>query len=1361
MFKPTKRIIQTVYLTISLLAPAMLLLGLFRTVQAQPTSIIQSDDFNACSLDTSLWTFVNPLGDGAVTLTGAQAELFVPTGASHDVWSSGNFAPRLMQTANDADFEIEVKFESAVSLAYQLQGIIIEQDSANFLRFDFYHDGSATRVHAAVFVGGAPTSLVNLPLASAPAPMYLRVTRVGNQWTQGYSFDGQNWTTAVTFNHTLQVNQVGPFAGNAGSNPAHTAVIDYFFNTAAPIAPEDGLTITHHLAINAVGSGNATANPDKPSYTCNETAVLTASPDVGWFFAGWSGDLTGNDNPAALTMDSDKNITATFTAVPTYTLTVNTDGGGSVTVNPDQPGYLPNDVVTVTAVADPGWQFTAWRGDLTGSALSNTLTMTADKVITAAFTALPTYTVAIATVGGGSVNASPAKPDYYSGEQVALTAVPDYGWQFAHWALTPAWWDNNWRYRLPIQVNANGYPRADKPAEAAVNFTALLASLGQTNPVDVNSLRLIEVDADDQIIDPAVPFQFDQDAAFDAATNAAGTLVFLLNGATPNNGERLYHLYFETTGSSFAAPTFTPQITATDNVTDEGQSSFLIETAAADYYYHKDAGGFSSLVDRDGNDWINFHPTGGSAGDFRGIPNLVYPDNYFHPGFTNASSVLVNQGPLKTTIQSVSDNNLWETIWEIYPGYARLTVERIDHNYWFLYEGTPGGSLDTGSDIVVRSDGTEILAGGLWTGDIVGEEWVYFGDPVVGRSLYTINHQDDTAVDSYFPLDGQMTVFGFGRDGISSYLNQAPAQFTIGLADTTAFTQTAVSIRAAYKPLTVTTGTAVTRPTATLIPAPVLALTMTHNQAVTATFNAIPTYTLDIIVDGSGVVDVAPSQTSYLSGTQVVLTATTAADWLFDGWTGDLTGKAFTESLTMTADKIVTATFSAIPTYTLDIIVDGSGVVDVAPSQTSYLSGTQVVLTATAAADWQFDGWAGDLNGRAFTESLTMTADRIVTATFSAIPTYTLTINVDGSGAVDVAPSQTSYLSGTQVVLTATAAADWLFDGWTGDLNGRAFTESLTMTADRIVTATFSAIPTYTLTINVDGSGAVDVTPNQSSYLSGTQVILTATAAPDWAFSAWSGSATGSAISTTVTMTQNQVVNAAFIQIPLYLTVDVNGSGAVTVNPDQAAYVAGDVVTLTAQADAGWAFSGWGGALSGLSPSQTLTMTANTAVSATFTAIPTYTLDINIIGQGSVTTAPNQTIFLEGAAVTLTAEAAPGWRFVGWSGNLSGDNVSETLMMVTDINVTAVFAAVPTYTVAINVSGSGTVAIAPDQTEFLEGDLVTLTPVPAPGWRFMGWQGDITGNTDDPVSFTIMEDKEATAVFALKYQVFLPAITNP
>jgi regulation of enolase protein 1 (concanavalin A-like superfamily) len=203
---------------------------------------IESDDFNATVLDGGLWQLVDPVGDGQAVMTGNQLELSVPAGTSHDVWRSGNFAARVMQAAADEDFEIEVKFESAVSEKYQLQGLLVEEDAGNYLRFDFYSDGKSTRLFAASFSGGSPSVKKNVSIGSVGAPLYMRVTRQGDQWTQLYSLDGVNWLTGAEFSRSLVVAAVGVFAGNAGSSaPAHTAVVDYFFNTASPIIPEDGI----------------------------------------------------------------------------------------------------------------------------------------------------------------------------------------------------------------------------------------------------------------------------------------------------------------------------------------------------------------------------------------------------------------------------------------------------------------------------------------------------------------------------------------------------------------------------------------------------------------------------------------------------------------------------------------------------------------------------------------------------------------------------------------------------------------------------------------------------------------------------------------------------------------------------------------------------------------------------------------------------------------------------------------------------------------------------------------------------------------------------------------------------------------
>ncbi|MGA9117424.1 MAG: invasin domain 3-containing protein [Bacteroidota bacterium] len=216
------------------------------TFATADSSTIISDDFNSFRLK-SPWTFMNPLGDAVLTLVGqnspnAWARIAVPGGAEHQPWTAGNTAPRLMQSANDRDFEVEAKFESGLTLAYQLNGIIVEQDSGNYLRFDLNSNGTNTKAYAATIVNNTPTQKVNVTVgANGAAPQWLRITRQGQTWRMDYSLNGTSWTTAGSFNHALTVARVGPFVGNSGSPaPAYTGNIDYFFKTVSPIIPEDG-----------------------------------------------------------------------------------------------------------------------------------------------------------------------------------------------------------------------------------------------------------------------------------------------------------------------------------------------------------------------------------------------------------------------------------------------------------------------------------------------------------------------------------------------------------------------------------------------------------------------------------------------------------------------------------------------------------------------------------------------------------------------------------------------------------------------------------------------------------------------------------------------------------------------------------------------------------------------------------------------------------------------------------------------------------------------------------------------------------------------------------------------------------------
>ena len=176
---------------------------------ADPSGIV-SDEFTGATLNTSVWTFSDPVGDSQLFMTGTEAQISVPAGSSHDLWQAQNRAPRIMQAANDTNFEVEVKFNSNLVGRNEVQGLLVEADDQNFIRFDFYSDGTSIRVFAASFLNGVPTIRKNLVIGSVPSgsPMYLRVQRSGTQWTQWYSFDGFNWLTAVTFSHTM-VGQPG------------------------------------------------------------------------------------------------------------------------------------------------------------------------------------------------------------------------------------------------------------------------------------------------------------------------------------------------------------------------------------------------------------------------------------------------------------------------------------------------------------------------------------------------------------------------------------------------------------------------------------------------------------------------------------------------------------------------------------------------------------------------------------------------------------------------------------------------------------------------------------------------------------------------------------------------------------------------------------------------------------------------------------------------------------------------------------------------------------------------------------------------------------------------------------------------
>ena len=140
-----------------------------------------------------------------------------------------------------------------------------------------------------------------------------------------------------------------------------------------------------------------TVSPAGP-YHYGDTVTLTATADIGWTFAGFSGDTATN----SITIDGNKTVTAAFTQNE-YTLTINKIGSGTVTADPAKTTYHYDDVVTLTAIADTGWTF----GGFSGDTATNSITIDGNKTVTAAFTQNE-YSLSINTIGSGTVTVLPS-----------------------------------------------------------------------------------------------------------------------------------------------------------------------------------------------------------------------------------------------------------------------------------------------------------------------------------------------------------------------------------------------------------------------------------------------------------------------------------------------------------------------------------------------------------------------------------------------------------------------------------------------------------------------------------------------------------------------------------------------------------------------------------------------------------------------------------------------------------------------------------------------------------------------------------------------------------------------------------------
>jgi hypothetical protein len=353
-----------------------------------------------------------------------------------------------------------------------------------------------------------------------------------------------------------------------------------------------------------------------------------------------------------------------------------------------------------------------------------------------------------------------------------------------------------------------------------------------------------------------------------------------------------------------------------------------------------------------------------------------------------------------------------------------------------------------------------------------------------------------------------------------------------------------------------------------------------------------------------------------------------------------------------------------------------------------------------------------------------------VTASFAGDDAYGAS---DGSASLDVA----------QKALRITADDQTKVYGQTLDLGTTAFTTTGLAGGDGIAAVTLTsdgaaadaAVGTYPIVPSEAVAAAdTDLANYSITYLNGTLTVTAASPNPET------------------------------------LTVTKSGTGAGTVSSSPAGISCGAVcssdydngtsVTLTATAGVDSSFSGWSGACTGTGAC-TVTMTQARSVTATFSLIAE-TLSVSKSGSGSGMVSSNPTgidcgstcshSYAYGTSVTLTAGAATGSAFSGWSGACTGTG-SCNITLSQAQSVTAIFNLIPeTLTVAKKGDGAGSVSSSPSgiscgttcSFSYGYGTPVTLAAKAARGSSFVGWSGACTGTAACTVSMTAARSVQAS-----------------
>jgi len=187
-----------------------------------------TDQFDNPPLNAG-WTWVDPLGDSSYSLTANPGSLRLSTpDHGHDLYMNFD-APRLVRTAS-GNFDIKTKVTINPQYNYQGAGLLIWQDVDNYIRLE------RTLVSGVDLWYRVNGNYQGKEIPFSTSPVYLKISRAGNDFTASYSTNNSSWTNVLTVNFPANSSlQVGLVLLNEWQDHPISADFDFFeLTTSSP-----------------------------------------------------------------------------------------------------------------------------------------------------------------------------------------------------------------------------------------------------------------------------------------------------------------------------------------------------------------------------------------------------------------------------------------------------------------------------------------------------------------------------------------------------------------------------------------------------------------------------------------------------------------------------------------------------------------------------------------------------------------------------------------------------------------------------------------------------------------------------------------------------------------------------------------------------------------------------------------------------------------------------------------------------------------------------------------------------------------------------------------------------------------------